>query len=618
MPKARPTVGQGQPQAEQPLLNGIIGTPEQNEIWKVGTDPQGPHIIVKSVAGSGKTFTGVELCKRLPVNLKVAFVAFNKHIQLELQQKLAEYRHVQAMTYHGLGLRALRSHFGQVEIDEHKVDTILDQMKNFYKGWTDSKVRYVQARTRRLVGLAKQYGAWDRAELEKLVDHHDLALDGIEDEVYELTPLVMRKCLDVKKGQKVRVDFDDMVWMPKQVQAKMPRFDVMLIDEAQDTNLSQQWLALNGAGRLVVIGDPCQAIYGFRGSDTESMNRLRDELAKTERKVVELGLSQTRRCPKSHVKLAQKIVPQIKPLDEAPDGQIRVESTSVALGQMRPGDLVICRVNAPLLETAYALLKMGVRAVVRGRDIGEGIRKLIEQAQKRVEPGLTNNVGEVLAAADTITMELVQKLSKKANTEARIGTAHDRMACLTALAEEAQTVTELLNTLRKLFDDFDDDGQPQAAVVLGTVHRTKGLEGFRVYILEPGKIPHSMAKKPWERNQEMNLAYVAVTRAKYGEVRDQKIEFNQGQKTMVGELIFVGQECPLWPEPEFPKRDQTAKQPDSQTVKAPLLEGMLEGEDYGSEYIGIRRREKGLSSKAIEDMFDSQEQEGGYGREEAG
>jgi superfamily I DNA/RNA helicase len=82
------------------------------------------------------------------------------------------------------------------------------------------------------------------------------------------------------------------------------------------------------------------------------------------------------------------------------------------------------------------------------------------------------------------------------------------------LALGSKTVGELKGVIEGLFADFDSAGKPNNAVVLGTVHRTKGLEADRVWVLKPELIPHPMAKAGWQQDQERNLAYVAVTRSK--------------------------------------------------------------------------------------------------------
>ena len=59
---------------------------------------------------------------------------------------------------------------------------------------------------------------------------------------------------------------------------------------------------------------------------------------------------------------------------------------------------------------------------------------------------------------------------------------------------------------------FSDD---RPSVILSTVHRAKGLEEDRVFILYPDKLPLVWEnQQPWELKQEMNLKYVALTRAK--------------------------------------------------------------------------------------------------------
>ena len=52
------------------------------------------------------------------------------------------------------------------------------------------------------------------------------------------------------------------------------------------------------------------------------------------------------------------------------------------------------------------------------------------------------------------------------------------------------------------------------AVNLTTIHGAKGLESHRVFHLRPDLVPHPRAEKDWEQQQEKNLYFVALTRAK--------------------------------------------------------------------------------------------------------
>jgi DNA helicase-2/ATP-dependent DNA helicase PcrA len=65
-----------------------------------------------------------------------------------------------------------------------------------------------------------------------------------------------------------------------------------------------------------------------------------------------------------------------------------------------------------------------------------------------------------------------------------------------------------------LFQDSDDPKKPRNAVTLSTVHKSKGREWPRVFLLGQEKyMPSKYARQAWQLEQEMNLIYVAYTRA---------------------------------------------------------------------------------------------------------
>jgi superfamily I DNA/RNA helicase len=103
----------------------------------------------------------------------------------------------------------------------------------------------------------------------------------------------------------------------------------------------------------------------------------------------------------------------------------------------------------------------------------------------------------------------------KDNNEAGIERIHDQYDCLRFfvdnLPEDRRSVDALLTRITKLFTDDEDKG----VVTLSTVHKAKGLEWDRVFLLDkPKYMPSKFAKLPWQIVQENNLIYVAITRAK--------------------------------------------------------------------------------------------------------
>ena len=286
------------------------------------------------------------------------------------------------------------------------------------------------------------------------------------------------------------------------------------------------------------------SIYGFRGSDIAAFESFHEMLQSRPNGCREFPLSVCRRCPKSHIRLAQTLVPDIKWMTvensgvEAPEGEIYQVSLNVALDMMKEGDMGVGRVNKVLIPAAYQLIRMRKKVIIRGRDIGTGLISLIKKMKAtsvenllfKLQKWFDKEVGKLCAKEGVDNPALLQKgMTKYQSLE-------DKVCCIEALCDGIETLDELIVTIEKLFSDFDDSGKPKQAIVLGTVHRTKGLEAHNVTVLDPENFPHALARKNWERDQERNLSYVCCTRSKFSLTGD-------GSVIEPGRLIFVGS-CP--------------------------------------------------------------------------
>lgn len=293
-------------------------------------------------------------------------------------------------------------------------------------------------------------------------------------------------------------------------------------------------------GRIIIIGDKRQAIYSFRGADIDSMQSLHQMLLERSNGCRMFPLSVCRRCPKSHIRLVQSLVPDINWMTvensgtEAPEGEIYQVTENVALDMMKEGDMGIARVNKVLIPVAYQLIRMRKKVVIRGKDIGIGLIALIKKMKsKSIEELLSKlniwfekEVRKICAKEGVSNATLLQK------NAAKYQSIEDKVGCIEALCEGIDTLDELIVTIEKLFGDFDDSGKPKQAIVLGTVHRTKGLEAYNITVIDPENFPHSLARKDYERTQEQNIAYIAGTRAKFLLSGKEVIE--------PGRLIFIG------------------------------------------------------------------------------
>lgn len=486
------------------------------------------HLIVEARAGTGKTFTLVEGLKRImdrptpgvkgseqqeevwremvkgPKPASCAFVAFNKSIAKELSTKVP--RGASAMTMHGMGFRALSRAFKNLGEPTNKTAVLLEQITGEdIRELRREKPTLVKA-VSRLVQLCKMNLAEpDEETLEGLAGHYevDLESEGGRDYSSEVFSLVPRVLEEARKQTWV-IDFDDMIWLPVVLGLPIYRYDLLLVDEAQDLNRCQQALAIRAGKRLILCGDPCQAIYGFAGADTDSIPRMQSALGETPEGCKTLPLTMTRRCGRTIVEEARAIVPDFEAWRENCEGQVLTASFEEYAKTVQDGDMVLCRVNAPLVSQCFRFIKEGKKANIQGRDIGEGLIKLVEGFN-------AVNVADLCGKIDDWYVgESAKENSRKNPSEDKLIALQDRRDCLLAFAEGASSLREVTDKINRLFSDDRTGG-----ILLSSVHRAKGLERRRVFILTPkgAGMPHPMARSGWQVRQEYNLRYVAITRA---------------------------------------------------------------------------------------------------------
>src|SRR5438445_575333 len=98
----------------------------QKEIFREIAKPNGGHVMVIARAGASKTTSLVEGSKYVPRGKKALFCAFSKPIQEELRSRLGSY--IECYTLHALGFRGIKNRFGNIELDNDKCWTIVEEM----------------------------------------------------------------------------------------------------------------------------------------------------------------------------------------------------------------------------------------------------------------------------------------------------------------------------------------------------------------------------------------------------------------------------------------------------------------------------------------------------------
>lgn len=475
------------------------------------------NIAINAVAGSGKTTTIVAACKRLNASERdVIFLAFNKLIVEELKGKLKNYAYVS--TLHSFGFSILKRLYNQpkygmyIKVDDWKYQKYVKDnvfsLSNIITPDTDAaKVFGFACNVDKLYTLARinliEYNENDLSQLRNLCDEHNLLTLFDEVEVCnELLKTAYRMPRDLT------IDFTDMIVLPLFHKDMIPTYKYVFIDECQDLSRAQRELMLCAAknGRFIAVGDRNQAINGFAGADCSSFDKIADQP-----NTIELPLSVNYRCGTNMVRLAQEIVPHIQAHKGAIKGDVfHVKQLSRDL--FKENDMVLCRTSAPLVGLCMKLIESGITAVVKGKDIAQDLKNLIANANTRDIKALLAYLEEEKQKCINIIKEQRKCDDAMAKNAAKYLNLEDRCKCIENICMYSiKDTTQLKTYINKIFSDENIEN----AVMLSTAHKSKGLEANRVMILLPNKLPLKYPhQQRWQEVQEMNLKYVAVTRAR--------------------------------------------------------------------------------------------------------
>jgi DNA helicase-2/ATP-dependent DNA helicase PcrA len=461
------------------------------------------------VAGSGKTTTLVELLRMIPKHKRVIFIAFNRDIVKELKSRVPS--NVEVKTIHSFGLNECRYKYGRGKSnDEFIVDDkvqkhILRHAAVDFPSFGEPGDRFE----------SKEEMNSYLNTVEKLIDMFRLCLPQSPGEVQELIQKFDIQCyngeldyakkvfLDVRKDKSC-VDFTDMIYFPAVGDWRLKQYDFVLTDESQDFNRCQQAIIKKmvkpDGGRLIAVGDPYQAIYGFAGADHDSFNSLKTLFPNT----IELPLSVCYRCDASIIEHARQVMPNIEARDNPGPGSVRTGSFE----DVQAGDFVLCRNTRPLVSLCLKYISQGKKANIKGKDIGTNLANMVKGTGKKQVTAVLGKLEADLAKLRVKTKVLfplrpVDEVPVVANLIDKIGAIRT-----IAAAYGCKSADEIVSAIGQIFSE--DKG----GIVLSTMHKSKGLEADNVYILDAHLVPSPWAKQEWELDQERNLDYVARTRAK--------------------------------------------------------------------------------------------------------
>lgn len=461
------------------------------------------NLIIQACAGSVKTTSVIKSLEFLPKNKSILFLAFNRNIAEELQKRVPDY--VIASTFHAVCHRNLLKIFGKdLKLNKNKTKDLLKN-SGVLNGWESFLYTGFVSK---LTNLAKNNGVGfltpkEDKTLENLCDYYDLEPNNDKTKLSRAFSIFWDILELSNKLIPFEIDFDDMLYASLMPEIGFSKFDIVFADELQDFSeiqriILQKIISLNG--RFIGVGDENQSIYSWRGADINSMQKIKETF-----NCSSLPLSISYRCPKNVVKLAQKYVPEIEYHENALDGQVHhLDKYNQAVFQNN--DVILCRVNAPLVEMAYKLIGNGIGCKILGRELGTNLINIINKLK-------ATNINNLVDKLFEYEQKEIERFRKK-NDDAGMERIRDKVKCLLTIIDnlpnQETSVDIAIKEIEKIFSQENGN-----LIVLSTIHKFKGDERERVFILDAHKyMPIRWAKQSWAQKTENNLIYVAITRAK--------------------------------------------------------------------------------------------------------
>ena len=535
------------------------------------------NLVINALAGTGKTYTIIMACIQFAAKFggkwgDMLFLAFNRSIANEIAGKpvfmtdadchfmvdengemIKDGRNVRAIaqvdTCHSFGLYCLNRYLRKIgsNVQFNRDNKNIDNNKYYEYAKTlvvvgdrsKSEVNEVARKASQLFNLARINLLGTKEQIKALVAHHDMQTT---DEVINICLAMLKVGYDLNWTMamaKPTIDFTDMLCLPfsqhvkimratgDERQAIIPWYKLVFADECQDLSRLQREIMRTAArhGRFVAVGDPNQAINGFAGADCDSFW----EIAKVHNTDM-LPLSVNYRCGKKIINVAQTIVPEIKACENACDGIVRTifdvdadtfkegvpfENVDKETGEITTdytdGDMILCRCSAPLVTLGLKLVASGKTAIVLGKDIASSIKGFIKDSDTKTIKGFktwaeqrkTKLIAEICKDKDCTPSEAL--------SAPEYVTFMDKVNCVLAFEGETSSLSEI----GKRLDDMFSEDRKKGAITLCTCHKSKGLECDRVFVLSPEKLPLVWkGQLDWQYQQEENLKYVTITRAK--------------------------------------------------------------------------------------------------------
>ncbi len=443
--------------------------------WRAITDVS-KHLLIVAGPGTGKTHTLIYRIRQFVPHLregqKILAITFTNKAGQEISERLSRtlsgtMNVITSGTFHYFCLKILREYFS-------------DRLP------ADFRVPLVQERADLAQEVWPQLNASLRRDLLE-----SISLRKAKD--FSLT--ILPEALEYDSAMRRRrwLDFDDLLletvrFLTAQTdicERVRQQYPFVFVDEYQDINPIQQRLLkllVGESGRITAIGDPHQAIYGFRGSDVKYFTTFVADFVGA----AVLTLAENYRAARNLLSASNQIM-ATQSVSLVPELTTHIYS---------PGRLVIQQSPTDKAEAEYVVHQ--IEKMVGGTSFFSR------------NSGRVDNDEPSACSFDDIAI-----LFRLNSQRALLEEALDRSGIPYQIFQE-RDYEDPEEKKVKAFKHANSDERAGDKVSLMTLHASKGLEFSVVFIVgcEENLLPLNFQNLKSDPQEERRLFYVGVTRAK--------------------------------------------------------------------------------------------------------
>jgi len=463
---------------------------------------------INAVAGSGKTTTIIEYAQAQPSNARILYLAFNKSVKLEAAKRFEEkgLTNVRVETAHSLAYKQIVYRYRyQIRPQGYKIHELSQILKLRVRG--EKLTKYILANH---ISNFIAYFCNSSAQKVKDLNYLDIVKDGksrifalnFYDKIEQQTRLFLAK---MNNGETAITH--DFYLKKFQLSQPILPFDYILFDEGQDASPAMLDVFFKQKATKVIVGDTHQQIYGWRFA----INSLEKADFKN------FTLSTSFRFRQDIANLAMGILKWKSHLEE------EVETNLIkgkGKTRARKTKAILARTNLGLLLKAITYITNNPKA----KDIYfEGNINSYTYASEGAS--LYDVLNLFNGKNHLIRDKMIKEMNEIEDLENYIEKTEDvQLGMMVGIVKEyGNEIPQLLKTLKD--KHLSNEDKHKAKMVFSTVHRCKGMEYDEVELvndfINEKRIEKLVADYKKEKldlskiNEEINLLYVAVTRAKY-------------------------------------------------------------------------------------------------------